>query len=267
MIVCAAGCTTRSHLADCPDAGDNGDGRCLGCTPQLAAEGLAVCERCAARIRHALAASPGIVGHLRDHLEPTTRLPDDMPHAKGKKAPPAPLNINAKSDADDLHADLASWALLVMEERHVTGPDWAGSDIRPASKRATPDGLVYEDARVVGVDDWQATVRVVRFLFTHLDWILTQEWAGAFCPEITDKVRTLRFRYPTEQRPVYIPYPCPGCGCRTLRRYPPEWAGAPVTIKCDMVNCEHVIAEDGFSWLAHVVEKEKARQSETEDVA
>lgn len=238
---------TRGHLDGCDDD------TCPGCRPVLAADGLQVCGWHAKYATHVLSACPGLVAHLRDSLERGPKPTDDQPKGKGEKVPPAPLDVDAMSAADDLHAELVSWALLVMEERDVTGPDWTGSDIRPASKRRTPDGIVYEDARVVGVDDWQATVNVVRFLFVHLDWMLRQDWAGPFVEETTEKVRTIRHRWPTEDRPVYLPVPCPECKCRTLRRYPPAWAGAPITAKCDMGECDHVITEDSFMWAARVL--------------
>lgn len=252
MTACATHCVVRgAHLASCTrDA-------CDGCQPSPAASGLEVCDRCDARIRHALSACPDLVAHLREHIEPAARVPDDSPTPAGERNPPAPLNVEAAAAADDLHAELASWALLVMEERHVTGPDWIGSDIRPASKRLVDGERVYEDARVVGVRDWHATLAVVRWLFVHLDWMLARPWAGDLCAELPPKVATLKTRFPTEQRPVYLPVPCPACGCDTLRRHAPSYPKAPVTIACDLVGCGHIIVEDSFEWAARVLRQER----------
>ncbi len=250
---CAAGCTLRGrHLDDCGDPE-----QCRGCLPALAADGLQVCDRCHTRLRHALATAPSLVMHLREHVEPGATVRDDQPHAKGKKAPPAPLNVEALSAADDLHAELASWALLVMEERHVTGPDWTGSDIRPASKRHTSAGVIYDDARVVGVSDWSATLTLSRWLTPHTEWMARQEWAADVCAEVPQQVYTLLARFPMEQRPVYLPVPCPACGCQTLRRHAPRDAGLPVTVACDLGECGHIIEEDGFDWAAKVLAREQ----------
>lgn len=253
MTACATGCTLRSrHLTDCAD-----QDTCRGCLPAPAAAPLEVCERCHLKLRHTLASAPALVRHIRGNVEPGATVRDDQPHAKGKKAPPAPLNVEALSAADDLHAELASWALLVMEERHITGPDWTGSDIRPASKRRTPAGIIYEDARVVGVNDWTATLTVSRWLLVHTEWMASQPWAADVCREIPEKVYTLSARWPTEQRPVYLPVPCPACNHQSLRRHAPKGEGLPVTVACEMYDCGHVIEEDGFDWAAKVLAKEQ----------
>ncbi len=68
-------------------------------------------------------------------------------------------------------------------------------------------------------------------------------------------------RFPTEQRPVYLPMPCPECGLRTLRRYAPRRYEAPVTIACESHACEHIISEDGFDWVARTLETTTGRAS------
>lgn len=252
MNLCASAHDVRGrHIDGCPIE------NCRGCLPATAAQGLQVCERCHTRLRHVLAIAPSLVMHLREHIQPGASVTDEQPGAPGKKAPPAPLNVEALSGADDLHAELASWALVVMEERRVNGPDWTGSDIRPASKRRTPAGIVYEDARVVGVMDWQATLTLSRWLMPHTEWMAGQDWAGDISTEIPDKVYTLLARFPMEQRPVYLPVPCPACGCQTLRRHAPRDAGLPVTVACDLYECGHIIEEDGFDWAAKVLAREQ----------
>ena len=222
---------------------------------RTAGEGIQVCAWHEKRLRHAISSCPTLVNHLRAQLEPGVKPVDpDQKHNNTEKTPPAPIDVEALSAADDLHAALASWVLLVIEERHVRGPSWAGSDIRPASKRRTPSGVIYDDARVVGVKDQTATLELVRWVFPHVDWMLTREWAAAACTELPEQVATLKARWPMEQRPVYLPVPCPECEHLSLRREPPSYAGAPVVITCQMIECGHIIAEDGFAWAARVIE-------------
>lgn len=240
---------------------------CQRCGTEDARRPAVLGERCLHRGRGALSACPDLVAHLREHLEPVaTGYDADRGTRTGKRNPPAPLSVDAAAAADDLHATLAAWTTLVMHERGqpdqpIDGPDWTGSDIRPASKRRCATGeMVYEDARVIGVHHWHATLNVTRWLFRHYDWITRQDWAAAdFVTELHDQVATIRARFPTEQRPVYLPMPCPECGLRTLRRYAPRRYEAPVTIACDSEDCEHVISEDGFDWVARTLETTTGR--------
>lgn len=282
-LACVRGCTLDGqHAGTCsqpcgcvchtngawPPPCDLGDGNgcyaihrdatdCTGCLPKPASPGLAVCEGCVWRVTHALAQIPGLIAHLRDNIEPGSATPGpNIKRTKGDAAP-APLNVAAVADADDLHADLASWVLLVLEEHpdHLTGPEWRGSVVRPASKRRDDYGsLRYSDPRVIGTrGDAADTRRLAQWLHARQEWILSQPWADDYVSTLPGRYWETAGRWPTEERAKYLPTPCPTCDRLTLKRYPPTFAGAPVTIACTAHDCRHVIPEEEYGLTTRVV--------------
>jgi hypothetical protein len=265
-LTCVRMCViARRHLADCPDPDT-----CPGCLPRGTIDGTLVCDACTWRAVHALAQIPGLVAHLRDNIAPGATQPGpDIKRTKGDAAP-APLNLTAVADADDLHAELASWVLLVLEEHpdHLTGPTWRGSDIRPAAKRRTEWGEnVYHGARVVGTrGNAEDTRRIARWLHTHHDWILSQPWTDDYVTAMPDRYWTTAARWPVEERAKYLPTPCPNCDRLTLKRYPPTFASGPVTIACAAIDCRHAIPEEQYG-LATRVSLHRQREAQKEPAA
>lgn len=223
MTACASGCTQRGHhLSECQDE------KCRGCLPRQVDDPRTICQPCEGSLRHDLLVAPDLVAHLREQIEPGIGEPVEHLGKKAKRpAPPAPLNVAAVAAADDLHATIASWAVTVIEERHVTGPSWVGSVVRPASKHRDDERHVrYIDPAVVGVRDPASTQRVVTWLLAHTAWASEQDWARDMVHEVTTLVRTLRARWPMQERMVWLPVPCPACGCMSLERYAPKWVPA-----------------------------------------
>jgi hypothetical protein len=241
-LTCVRGCTTKDHRSDC-----SGDG-CKGCMPRPADAPHVICWPDYARTAQAITQAPDVVAHLLTLLEPGgPQERGGEKHTKGDSAP-APLNLNAAADADTLHAELGAWAERIIEERHVNGPDWTGSDIRPATKRYTAWGdRVYEDARLVGVRDPRATARLAAWLGVHLDWAMQQEWAGEMVTQVTRAVNILKGRWPTEEPPKFLTARCPSCGLRSLRRHAPRDVGLPADITCTNPDCMRTIGEEHYA--------------------
>lgn len=258
--------TPRRHLPDCEHATD---GQCWGCQPRSTVDGTLVCDACTWRATHALAQASGLVAHLRENIAPSFARRENMIKAT-KGNPPVPLNLTAVADADDIHADLASWVLLVLEEHpdRLAGPAWRGSDIRPAARRRTEWGdTVYEDARVVGTrGNAGDTRRIAQWLHTHQHWILSQPWADDYITAMPDRYWATASRWPIEERPKYLPTPCPDCDRLTLKRYPPTFAGGPVTIACTSVDCHRVVPEDEYP-IAGKVALHRIREAQKEPAA
>lgn len=276
MTECIRGCMiARKHVKDCA-----GDEECGGCVPRLADKGL-LCERCFTALRRDVALAPSLVRWLREHVEPGG--PNQDGKTTGTRNPPAPLSTDAVAAADDLHAQLASWVLLILEEHpdRLHGPDWRGSVVRPVSKRVIrqmhdslgypihlrycPDeqpweSVVYEDARTVGVRDGgtTSTENVCKWLLARLDeasaWTVSQEWIADFVREITEATATLLARWPQEARQRTITdLPCPKCDRISLVYYPVTVFRGRVLVQCEHYECGKTIDEDLWSHYARVI--------------
>ena len=254
MTACASGCTIRDeHLTDCDDPG------CRGCLPRPAASGSTVCLATGGRLIDALTRSPALAEHIRTMVPPGSPAPSEavIKHTKAPEAP-APLNVTAVADVDDLHAALCSWTVRVIEESRMVGPLWSGSDVRPASKRRIYGEVAYTDARVTGLqgNDTTPTWRVAVWLLRHREWVLNRDWTPDMVAEITDLVDVLAARWPVEVRPARLPVRCIGCGQRALTRWPPAAPGLPVIIRCD--TCDEAITETDYP--KHVTDQYEARR-------
>lgn len=227
MTACQTGCTLRDqHLAQCR-------GDCWGCLPRPTDSGL-VCARCQTRLGAAIRTTPALVDWLRQQLDPTQTASDRV---SGTHAPPAPLNVAAVADADDLHAMLASWALLHLEEHpdNLSGPRLGGT-------LRTTTGDV---AGVLSAAGNAPTVELCRWLNTHLPWALDREWAGVYVSEVTERVAVLRARYPDDERSrAILDVPCPRCDRLSLVYHPPAWAGSRIQVICEHYECGAEIPED-----------------------
>ena len=251
----------RQHGPECPG------GDCPGCRVAVADHDRLVCRWHALATRDAVASCPDVVGHLRDHVTPGAATGDDR---GGTRDAPAPLSVAAVNAADDLHATLASWALLILEEHpgSLHGPDWSGSDVRPAStrrlegdyvgrgllRRYVPGPRQYDPARVAGLAAGRGsgpTRLVATWMLRHLDWALRQPWAGVLADELPAKVDGLRRQWPTSERPQHLPQPCPACQLKAVERRAPSCQGAPVTISC--LACGHLIPEEHYGLMTRLV--------------
>lgn len=128
MNVCARGCTVRGeHDPRCPS------GQCTGCRPRQAEYGT-LCIGCHGRLTRALYQAPRLVAYLRG-VDP--QQSSDEANVKGTREQPIPLNTAAVDAADELHAMLCSWVLLVLEEHPsgLKGPDARGSRLTEPTKR------------------------------------------------------------------------------------------------------------------------------------
>ena len=258
---CVSGCTQRGqHLDDCADE------RCGGCLPRPAAEQRAVCERCDSRTVEALSRIPDLVVHVRSLVEPSLAgtLADRV--SGGSREAPAPLNVNAVADADDLHAMVAAWIEKVIDEHPagLVGPPWVGSRVLAASKRrhdqiTDTDGrpvLVYDQPRVAGLtaEGWDATTHLVTWLLPHLPWALAQaDWADDLVAVITTEHAKVAARWPTEERPQHLAAPCPKCDRLTLTRYAPSCYLGPVTISCRHPDCGEPVPPDKYDFYSRVL--------------
>jgi hypothetical protein len=274
MTDCVRGCTiARKHLNDCSD-----EDECGGCLPRPSDKGL-VCERCYTALTRDVSLAPSLVRWLREHVEPGAANQDGK--TTGTRNPPAPLSTDAVAAADDLHAQLASWVLLILEEHpdRLHGPDWRGSVVRPMSKRTVTqahDSLgypihlryteewrepwvmhVYDEARAVGVrQDGTSTENVCRWLLARLgdDWTTWQPWIGEMVREVIEVTATLLARWPQEARSRAITdLPCPKCDRLSLVYYPVTAFRGKVLVQCEHYECGKTIDEDMWSYYARVI--------------
>lgn len=146
---CASGCTVRGqHLAACPCRPQHDpahDDHCRGCQPRLAEHGV-LCAWCSQRLAADVAASPALVAHLREIGEPFAQT---QPPSDGKSyRDPAEGSMRpaAWDAADELHALLACYAHLVLDEhpdgRRMAGPDENGT-VRSVTTVAAYRGQTY----------------------------------------------------------------------------------------------------------------------------
>lgn len=135
---CLTGCKVRGeHKTEClvpcsEECARRCREHCTGCRPHRSEEGSGVCKRCRERVSEAIPLIPKLVTWIGTQDTPSTgsqRGPTDKPIMRTKKSPPLPFAADAVDAADALHALLASWCRIVVEERpgNLTGPDLRGS--------------------------------------------------------------------------------------------------------------------------------------------
>ncbi len=244
MSECLTGCTSLDkHLTDC-DLED-----CRGCMPRQVEMGE-LCGRCWSNLQRDVRTAPSIVDWIREHVAPSSQWGERV-NSKEIDAP-APLTVTAVDDADWLHAQLASWALLVMEELGL-------NPIAPRRQRRSRDGTV------VGLmPDSDATTSVARFLDTHLEWCARQVWAGDMVNEVGREVRTLLARYPQAERSRHLDNArCPACERTSMVYTPPAWLGSDVLVQCEHYSCGCIVPEDHWGlFMAMVIEDKRQRELE-----
>lgn len=118
MSNCLSGCKYRGrHATGCHCATDHNvdhQGHCGGCLPRPAEHGR-LCPHCWTRIQRDVRVAPEIVRWIREHIEPALGTWQER-IGTGEVDAPAPLSVNSVDDADELHATVASWVLLVLDE-------------------------------------------------------------------------------------------------------------------------------------------------------
>jgi hypothetical protein len=249
---CAFGHNARGrHTDDC----DRDD--CRGCTPASTSGDTLYCRHHLNRIHDTITRTPELIGHVRGCIEPGASVLDSAPPV-GKREPPAPLDVVAVSDADDLAAALAELAELVMDGRNLDGPSWVGVDVRPAVKRRTAWGAVtYEPARVVGVKTPQAAGRVASWLIPHEGWLAGEETATGAIEALLALYGRVSRSWPMEEQPQHLPTPCPACDRLTLTRNAPRWVAGAVTITCTHYDCGRAIPEEQYGLYTRIVLQER----------
>jgi hypothetical protein len=128
VTACANGCTVRGeHRSDCSTTG------CAGCQARMAEYGV-LCTPCHGRLTRDLWQAPDLVAYLRGLVGDGGGGGERV---DGTREAPMPLNGPAVDGADDLHAMLASWVRVVLDEHpgRLVGPDPAGTRFTSASKR------------------------------------------------------------------------------------------------------------------------------------
>ncbi len=295
---CLSGCMRGGrHLADCANPCPDECQRrcpdhCTGCVPRTATGDLLVCPGCERRIEKAVGSIPDLVVWIRSQDVPGARVLDDTGGGGGRKAPPAPLRLDAVDAADELHAMLASWCKLIVEEYpgDLRGPDLTGSvrsrrvladqtgDTvglgvahlpRSADGRRTPGHVDHLDIKGGWREgEWvmssPATERAAKWLTNWLSWALAQPWADEFVREVSEAALTAEARWPRRERPTPLPTACPGCGRRSLIWFAPNWVGAPAMIMCQADGCDEKVDEKDYDWRTRVIlaEQHQARRVE-----
>ena len=199
-IACVRGCTIAGqHATECDGicqgcerpgrhrASGPGkcDGRCRGCLPRPAEIG-ALCWWCVKRLRETLAETPALATWLREAGAPLARFGQTSGvKGKGDAAETVPMHA-AWLEADELDAEVASWALALVEEHPVRMAGHKALGLHPA--------------------EW---------LDRHHETLATMGFVEEVVRALTRAVATLKARFPPPwavepERQVHIP--CPRCG-------------------------------------------------------
>lgn len=243
---CGYGCKIRGqHVTDC--ARDE----CRGCLPRPAEVGT-LCAWCHQRLTADVASTPDLIAHLRVIGAPHAELaPLRVGIHSPKDAAESSILPAAWTTADEVHAMLASWALLILEEhphgQQMTGPDEVGA-------------WHTRYGTTVGIAHVKATAALVRWLLPHLDWCAGQEWGAEMRREVGSMVATTAARWPTAAmvEPEHaLPQPCPSCDHHSLRYSPPSEYRQPFKVSCTDPDCARVWSEDEWEWFALMVKSER----------
>lgn len=279
MSHCLSGCTIRGqHRSECETRGADEDA-CRGCLPRPAEFGN-LCPWCWQRLNADVVDSPALVRYLwaLGHSDEQT-VADVM---TDPSSPSERAILHGAIDAlDGLHACLASWAHLILEEHphgsQMHGPDTHGVRFTLTTKRLDREKFPHLDdepvvwirrSEVAGIRDPEATSRLVRWLLPLLAWCSEQEWAAEMRREIGSVVRTTAARYPVAERTRSIPgVTCPVCERTSLELDPPTPERPSTQVNCTTRGCGVVYSEQDFKRLTAIVEQEQQERTDGEDVA
>lgn len=211
-ITCVRGCTiTGQHATECAD------GECRGCLPRPAEVG-ALCWWCIKRLRETLAEIPALVAWLNAAGAPLARFGATSDgRGNGDSSETVPMHA-AWLEADELDAEVAGWAMAVIEDHPVplTGPKAVA--LHPA--------------------EW---------LDRHHETLATMEFVDMALDELTRSVARLKARFPPPwavEPARKVPIPCPRCGGMSLSYTPQAWAFQPFRVSCANPECVRVFSED-----------------------
>jgi len=230
---CGTGCTTRgAHVSD------ECDPACKGCAPRTANHGT-LCDWCHGRLTTDLTSAPSIVHHLRELGRPYAAAAPPTDQRNYRDPSEGTVRPSEWDAADELHAMLASWVRLTLEEHPngatMTGPDAKGSTL-----------TLY--GATVGVTDAHATLRLVTWLLDRLEWVTAQEWAAEMRREVGETIATLVARWPimeTRSRQVRG-VQCVRCSRESLVYTPTTYYRASPEIRCSHPECGRLYTEDEF---------------------
>ena len=271
MSECLSGCVMRGQHRPTPAEGHTDE--CRGCLPRPAEFGL-LCAWCWQRLNADVVDSPALARYLWAvaHSGEVT-----VPGVSVEGSDPAERSmIHGALDAfDGLHACLASWAHLILEEHpdgdRMAGPDqrdtrvtaWSPPKVLESDELAEP---YYVGPTVAGARHPDATSRLVKWLLPLLAWCSEQEWAGEMRREVADVVRTTAARYPVEERTRPIPgVTCPVCEKASLVFDPPTPERHSTQVNCSTRGCGVIYSEQDFKRLTAIVKQEHEQSGE--DVA
>lgn len=243
MSACITGCMIRGqHETTCEDRDT-----CAGCLPRPAEFGH-LCAWDWQRLNGDVVDCPGLVEHLREIGEPDAHAAPPSDTTSYRDPSEGSILPAAWLAADEVHANLASWALLILEE-HPNGQGMAG-----------PDEVGAWHTRygsTVGVLTSRATEALVKWLLPLLPWCAEQEWAGEMRQELATLVATTKARWPiADTRSRHIPgTSCPRCQHLTLWYTPPVGFGLPFVVACENPECGRVFEEDEWTRLVALLER------------
>lgn len=283
---CVCGCTVRGqHIARCPErcqhiapprprlprACPKGcDHTCRGCVPRAAEFGL-LCAWDWQRLNGDIVDTPALVRYLWALAHSGETATAEL---KIRGGDPAEQGIlHAALDAlDGLHACLASWAHVILEEHpdgdRMAGPDdrgvrwtgttkWIDPDVFPRLEDGSEPLVYVHRPEPASVRDPEATSRLVRWLLPMLVWCAAQEWVGEMRREVADVVRTTAARFPVVERTRAIPgVTCPVCERVSLVYDPATPERHSVQVNCTTRGCGVVFTQDEFKRLTGIIEWE-----------
>jgi hypothetical protein len=206
---------------------------------------------CRAQLAHALTVVPALIEHIRGDIGPKSGRRDSDrpgPQIRAAAVAPTPLDVAAVDTADRLYAELVSWVGVACTDLGLTGPT-PGRTWRTVRGAGPPAG---QPAGLPAGADGADAGRYARWLLTHLDRIVGRPWVVELLPDVdgdpdpdrpplVTAVAWTAARWPIEDRPRWLPTPCPGCDLRAVRYHPPSGPGLPAAISCQA--CGHVIPE------------------------
>jgi hypothetical protein len=222
--------------------------RCKGCQPVLIPEGSTrlICDGCDAHIARCLLDAPALVAHIRGHVRPGTY----MPRQDVLREAPAPLNVAAVDDADELFSVLAGWAIGYARAVKLAGPLVEAGHVRWDAS-GWPVGIAAGRNPTETVTDW---------LLTHRQGIATtglHPGAGpdtarvdvvAWYRDVTDTHTRISGRWPRTPAERRLPLPCPQCDRLTLHMHPPAAEGHPVQVICHWKTCGRTMTDEDYYW-------------------
>ena len=222
------------------------------------------CSWCWQRLHADLIDAPTLVDYLRavGNLNAAAKPLTSDPIYSGTPSE-AEVDPGAWQAADEVHANLASWALLIIEEHpeRLTGPNantWMSVG-RDDVDEVTGEPY-HSDPKPLGQHGTGGTSALVKWLLPLLPWVSTRSWAIDMRIEVSAIVRTTMARWPVaETRTRNIPdVPCPRCDHLGLTYTPPSVHLAPFIVACSNPDCGRVFAEDEWSRLVALVARKEA---------